>query len=1084
MKKYLYTLILLFISFFINSESIFAASINDYRVGKFIYYDPVNGNYCSSDNFWTKYNQNTTCYRWAIIDKYENLGVIRIMIDHNIAVSDFAGRGSAINSAIKDWKIPALTDAQKEALNLSSSNGLGNLGTNMVLKLYNGNVDRKNGNGNLINLYEFNKECINLETPCYKEKDINRIRFIASNMTSAGYWLSDSINNEEHKQITTNDAYEFYMDKNGQILLADKTLTKGVRLTLYIDVSILSGRTFLESEISLKNNNVSINNNYFNLIGDSNNLNFYAQGFTTIGENKHLFYLQNLSNKKTEKSDGILLYINGSTMKFVEGGNDQNHFPFAHGNGLSYDKKNEKLYVTAKEWSNNVLSRFSLSINNLKTNYVLGNDYVQYRNKVEGDKDKNINFDLATVAIDDTGNRLFSISGNQKLILWYIKKKEDNTITWDIENSFDIPEYHGTLQNLTYMNGYLYVAVYESCIKDYQIFCYGNKHAANIYVYNAKFNPDGTPNRWFGQLVNSYYSYDFNNNNTIHEIEGIGSWEDTIYVGFAKKNLGEEDENLDGEKDASSYEPAVYKFEQTFYNLTYRLGNSEYTDKIIPNKFADMGLYLKGNDGVLKTHTNGFIGWKAPNGTVYTNPDKTSLRITENTALNGVYIELISGYSFDSNNIKISKRVTIEDLLKEVKVYNAEIKVKRNNEVVNNLSDYVQHNDTLVIGIGTTDLKTYNLIPTKYQVKYLDGTSTYENEYNDNTEISLKSNLSKPGYTFIGWKDLSDNRLYSLNEKYTIKKADVVFEAVWEAINYNVSYNANGGTGTMNNSSHTYDASKALNKNTFTKVGYTFKGWSKEQNGEVIYQDEQVVKNLTDIYEDLITLYAVWEANKYTIVYNANSGTGTMENSTFTYDVQGKLSKNTFTKNGYKFKGWSTSSSGVTVFQDEQSIKNLTTQGIITLYASWEAVNEVNIDEVISNKYLIKDKKVYNIPKKTGVNNLILGLNNNYSYKIYDEINTNILTEGYIGTGNLLKVYMNGTLKKEYRVIIKGDITGEGEIEVNDVAKLYQHIKGKNTMADYYKEAANVEETNSDLAVSDVAKLYQYIKGKITSLED
>lgn len=36
---------------------------------------------------------------------------------------------------------------------------------------------------------------------------MNRIRFIVSNMTSSGYWLSDSIdsyNNEEHKKITTN----------------------------------------------------------------------------------------------------------------------------------------------------------------------------------------------------------------------------------------------------------------------------------------------------------------------------------------------------------------------------------------------------------------------------------------------------------------------------------------------------------------------------------------------------------------------------------------------------------------------------------------------------------------------------------------------------------------------------------------------------------------------------------------------------------------------------------------------------------------------------------------------------------------
>ena len=57
---------------------------------------------------------------------------------------------------------------------------------------------------------------------------------------------------------------------------------------------------------------------------------------------------------------------------------------------------------------------------------------------------------------------------------------------------------------------------------------------------------------------------------------------------------------------------------------------------------------------------------------------------------------------------------------------------------------------------------------------------------------------------------------------------------------YQIAYNANTGSGTaMSNSSHTYDASKALTKNTFTKTGYTFLGWNTNKDATTAtYQDE------------------------------------------------------------------------------------------------------------------------------------------------------------------------------------------------------------------------------------------------------
>ena len=84
---------------------------------------------------------------------------------------------------------------------------------------------------------------------------------------------------------------------------------------------------------------------------------------------------------------------------------------------------------------------------------------------------------------------------------------------------------------------------------------------------------------------------------------------------------------------------------------------------------------------------------------------------------------------------------------------------------------------------------------------------------------------------------------------------------------------------------------------------------------------------------------AVKAAAAYTVVFNANGGTGTMANQTFTYNVAQALSANAFTRTGYTFLGWSTSPSATTpTYTDKQSVINLTTGGgTATLYAVWQA---------------------------------------------------------------------------------------------------------------------------------------------------
>lgn len=162
---------------------------------------------------------------------------------------------------------------------------------------------------------------------------------------------------------------------------------------------------------------------------------------------------------------------------------------------------------------------------------------------------------------------------------------------------------------------------------------------------------------------------------------------------------------------------------------------------------------------------------------------------------------------------------------------------------------------------------------------------------------------------------------------------------------YTVKFNANGGTGSMANESFVYGTAKALTLNTFTRTGYIFIGWAKSASAtSTAYDDGQSVKNLTTTSGGTVNLYAVWQANAYTIKFNKNGGTGTMANLAMTYDVAKALTANAFQRVNYKFMGWATSASATTAtYSNKQSVSNLTAtpDGTVNLYAVWKLVLEV-----------------------------------------------------------------------------------------------------------------------------------------------
>lgn len=157
-----------------------------------------------------------------------------------------------------------------------------------------------------------------------------------------------------------------------------------------------------------------------------------------------------------------------------------------------------------------------------------------------------------------------------------------------------------------------------------------------------------------------------------------------------------------------------------------------------------------------------------------------------------------------------------------------------------------------------------------------------------------------------------------------------------------ITYNANGGTGTMANTTYYYATTGTTNlrKNTFTRSGYSFLGWSLSSTATTPSYTDGQAWSLSN--NSNYTLYAVWSQSviTYTITYNANGGTGAPSNQTKSSNADLILSSSVPTREGYIFMGWSTSPDGNLMYSaGGVYFQNVAT----TLYAVWKKANNEQI---------------------------------------------------------------------------------------------------------------------------------------------
>jgi len=154
---------------------------------------------------------------------------------------------------------------------------------------------------------------------------------------------------------------------------------------------------------------------------------------------------------------------------------------------------------------------------------------------------------------------------------------------------------------------------------------------------------------------------------------------------------------------------------------------------------------------------------------------------------------------------------------------------------------------------------------------------------------------------------------------------------------FNVTFDANGGVGTM--AGENASTPTALPLNAFTRAGYTFTKWNTAANGS----GASYANGAKYPFTSSTTLYAQWRANKvvkpavHVVTFKANHGKGAMTAQRARSATA--LTHNRFTRAGYAFTRWNTAANGSGLSYSNGAKYAFASS--ITLYAQWSVKKAV-----------------------------------------------------------------------------------------------------------------------------------------------
>ena len=247
-----------------------------------------------------------------------------------------------------------------------------------------------------------------------------------------------------------------------------------------------------------------------------------------------------------------------------------------------------------------------------------------------------------------------------------------------------------------------------------------------------------------------------------------------------------------------------------------------------------------------------------------------------------------------------------------------------------------------------------------YAVKYYDGDSLVDSQplQYGQTAVVKDNTSNKRGYVFQGWATSKDSSTVKYKPGNTIENlvsedgASVELYAVWRENKYSISYNAGAYSPTYipERLNVMYSEKVKISETEPIWEGHVFLGWSLEYKSvydlddtlPVMYTKGASVSGLSSKDNDKIVLYAVWQPDTFSVLFNNGSTTDTLK---AVYGEKLRIRVNLPTKTGKSVVGWSTSSNASAV--DYSGVNEISATNVkklyglmssdkkITLYAVW-----------------------------------------------------------------------------------------------------------------------------------------------------
>lgn len=207
-----------------------------------------------------------------------------------------------------------------------------------------------------------------------------------------------------------------------------------------------------------------------------------------------------------------------------------------------------------------------------------------------------------------------------------------------------------------------------------------------------------------------------------------------------------------------------------------------------------------------------------------------------------------------------------------------------------------------------------------------DGCYTGSYTFNEAKALPGAEQVERVGYTFAYWyfdgtpeTPVTEIAAGEIGEQYLV--------AAWEAVEYAIEYELNGGTNAETNPD-TYTVEDTVTLADASKPGYRFTGW---------FKNEALTERVTEISgTGAVKLYAGFEEiSEFAIEYELNGGVNADTNpDTYTKGTAVTLANPT--KDGYTFDGWYTTAT----FDADSRVTEISadTVGDVTLYAKFTEI--------------------------------------------------------------------------------------------------------------------------------------------------